>query len=147
MKKIVLTLTLCGLAAALTSCGGNYRRMQSMEEQNAPYTCAGLHMRNAQWHFTDDYGQKVDVVGNCVKGMKHGTFEFYVDRTLIAKTKYIRDVENKTACLAKGKTRLDLSTCMKIKAETNVSTASESNAINNVVESPNDVAENEGDVE
>ena len=89
----------------------------------------------------------VDVIGSCAKGMKHGTFEFYIDRQLVAKTKYIRDVENKTTCLAQGKTRLDLNTCMKIKAENKASKASENNAIKNVVESPDDVAENEGDVE
>ena len=137
MKKITLTLALCCLAAFLTSCGGNYRKIQTAQEQSSPYTCEGLHMRNAQWHFTDDFGQNVDVVGSCAKGMKHGTFEFYIDRQLVAKTKYIRDAEHKTTCLAQGKTRLDLNTCMTIKAE-NRTQASEANdnAIQNVIETP-----------
>lgn len=146
MKKFALTLLLCGIAATLSACSGNYKKMQTVEQQNAPYTCAGLHMRNAQWHFDDDYGQHVDVIGNCAKGMKHGTFEFYIEGQLIAKTKYIRDNENKTTCLAQGKSRLDLNSCMKIKAELSKSETN-SNAIHNVIESADAPEEAEENIE
>ena len=144
MKKIALALILCGVAASLTACGGNYRRMQSIEEQNAPYTCAGLHMRNAQWHFVDDFGQRVDVIGQCNRGLKHGTFEFYVERQMIAKTKYVRDNEAKTTCLVQGKSKLDLNTCMKYNAELKLKEAAASqNAIPNVTESADNTAAQE----
>ena len=116
MKKITLTLALCGLAALLSSCGGSYRKVQSMEEQMSPYTCAGLHVKHAQWHFVDDFGQQVDVMGSCAKGMKHGTFEFAVGGQLVAKTKYIKDNESYTTCLVMGKTRTNLNECMKLRA-------------------------------
>ena len=116
MKKISLILALGSIAAVLTACGGSYSRTQTLEQQNAPFNCAGLHVKNAQWHFVDDFGQRVDVMGSCHAGMKHGTFDFVVNGKLVAKSKFIKDSERKTTCLVMGKTRTNLINCMQILA-------------------------------
>lgn len=116
MKKISLILILCGIAATLIACGVSYKHTQTIEEMSQPYTCAGLHMKQAQWRFLDDFGQQVNVTGSCKKGMKHGNFEFIVNGNLIAKTKYSHDVETKTTCVVMGKTRTNLNNCMQMNA-------------------------------
>ena len=116
MKKISLILALGSIAAVLTACGGGYSKVQTLEQQNAPFNCAGLHIKSAQWHFIDDYGQRVDAMGSCHAGMKHGNFEFIVNGQLVAKTKFSKDREAKTTCLVMGKTRTNLSNCMQILA-------------------------------
>lgn len=116
MKKISLILALGSIAAVLTACGGSYSRTQTLEQQNAPFNCAGLHVKNAQWHFVDDFGQRVDVMGSCHAGMKHGTFDFVVNGKLVAKSKFIKDSERKTTCLVMGKTRTNLINCMQLNA-------------------------------
>ncbi|MBR4348266.1 hypothetical protein [uncultured Fibrobacter sp.] len=119
MKKIITAITLCSLAALLCSCGGSYRTVQTPEEMTKPFSCTGLHVSNATWHFVDELGQNVDVQGHCAKGKKHGQFEFYIQGKMIAKTKFTRDVENKTTCYAMAQTRMNLNDCMKINASNN----------------------------
>lgn len=117
MKKASLLIILSLCAILLTSCGG-YSKRQTPEQQAQPMSCAGLHMRGAQWHFTDDFGQVVDVVGTCKKGRKHGNFTFTVGGNLIAKSKFGKDQEKKTTCLAGGKkTRTPLEQCMQANAQ------------------------------
>ena len=118
MKKIILAIALGSLAALLTSCGGSYKKVQSPEDQ-AQFTCVGLHTKRAQWHFVDELGQNVSAQGSCIKGMKHGQFEFFVNGKMVAKTKFGKDREIKTACLAMGKTKMNLNDCMKVNASNN----------------------------
>ncbi len=83
-----------------------------------PFVCDGLHMKNATWSFVDDYGFKVNVDGRCHSGRRHGQFNFYIDNQMIAKTKFIKGVENKTACKATGREeRTSLAQCMQTYAE------------------------------
>ena len=116
MKKFPLILALGSIAAVLIACGGNYSRAQTFEQQNSPFNCVGLHLKNAQWHFVDDFGQRVDVMGSCHAGMKHGTFQFIVNGQLVAKTKFSKDSERKTTSLVMGKTRTNLINCMQLNA-------------------------------
>ena len=116
MKKIILAIALGSLAALLTSCGGSYKKVQSPEDQSKPFNCEGLHTKRAQWNFVDELGQNVSAQGACHKGMKHGQFEFFVNGKMVAKTKFSKDREIKTACLAMGKTKMNLNDCMKVNA-------------------------------
>lgn len=117
MKKTATLLILALSAVLLTSCG-SYSKHQTPEQQAQPMSCAGLHMRGAQWHFTNDFGQTVDVVGTCKKGRKHGNFAFTVNGQVIAKTKFGKDVEKKTTCMVGGqKTRTPLEQCMQANAQ------------------------------
>ena len=119
MKKFIITIALCSIAALLCSCGGSYRTVQTPEEQSKPYSCIGLHTKRAQWQFVDELGQNVSAMGSCIKGMKHGQFEFFVNGKMVAKTKFSRDGEVKTACYAMGQTRMNLNECMKVNAANN----------------------------
>lgn len=120
MKKLLTLSIAFGIAATLTACGGSYRKTQTLEEQTMPMSCVGLHTKHAQWHFTDDFGQQVDVSGACHAGKKHGQFEFIVAGKKIAVTKFVKDEEIKTACSAGGeKTRLNLENCMRKNASLN----------------------------
>jgi len=110
--KIILPL-LAAMALSLTACGGHFAKTQTTEQQNKPLDCTGLHMKKAQWHYTDANGLALDVTGTCHKGMKHGNFEFIVDGKKVATTKFIKDTEEKTTCEATGeKTRDPLEKCM-----------------------------------
>ena len=83
-----------------------------------PLDCTGLHMKNAQWHYTDENGNALDVNGNCHKGKKHGNFEFLIAGKQVAVTKFINDEENKTSCKAGGdKTRETLAQCLAKAAQ------------------------------
>lgn len=123
MKKLAITIALGSLAVLLTSCGGSYKKVQSPEDQ-AQFTCVGLHTKRAQWHFVDELGQNVSAMGSCIKGMKHGQFEFFVNGKMVAKTKFSHDGEVKTACYAMGQTRMNLNECMKVNAANNNSQGS-----------------------
>ena len=113
MKKTILLPILATMAISLTACGGHFAKTQTTEQQNAPLDCTGLHMKNAQWHFTDANGLALDVNGACHKGMKHGNFEFLVDGKKVAVTKFVKDKEEKTACTATAeKTRDPLEKCL-----------------------------------
>lgn len=115
MKKLAIAIAFGSLAVLLTSCGGSYKNVQSPEDQ-AQFTCTGLHTKRAQWNFVDELGQNVSAQGACHKGMKHGQFEFFVNGKMVAKTKFSKDREIKTACLAMGKTKMNLNDCMKVNA-------------------------------
>lgn len=116
MKKIINLLVISGIALITASCA-SYVRVQTTENQSTAFDCTGLHLKQGSWHFTDDFGQNVLVTGSCAKGMRHGTFDFYVDNEQVARTKFIHNVENKTTCFVNGsKARLDLNNCMKLHA-------------------------------
>lgn len=124
MKKIILTATALSIAATLTACGGSFRKVQTPAEMQQPMNCTGLHMKNATWMFTDDFGQQVTVTGTCKKGQKHGNFTFKVGEKTVAVTKFVKDIENKTACTATNeKTRTPLEECMKQFNELNSNNA------------------------
>ena len=113
MKMIYTLPILATMALSLTACGGHFAKTQTTEQQNGPLDCTGLHMKNAQWHFTDANGLALDVNGTCHKGMKHGNFEFLVDGKKVAVTKFIKDQEEKTSCTATAeKTRDSLEKCL-----------------------------------
>ena len=116
--KIILPL-LAAIAFFLTACGGNYARTQSDIQRNGPIDCGGLHTKQGQWHFTDENGLVLDVTGVCAKGQKHGEFDYYANGKLIAKTKYSHDEELKTACLAKGKSKIPNKQCLALAAQNN----------------------------
>lgn len=110
--KIILPL-LAAMALSLTACGGHFAKTQTTEQQNQPLDCTGLHMKKAQWHYTDANGLALDVTGTCHKGMKHGNFEFILDGKKVATTKFVKDQEEKTSCEATGeKTRDPLEKCL-----------------------------------
>ncbi len=112
-------IALIGAAMVLCSCAGAvYDRYQDEDSKHRPYDCSGLHLSGASWDFTDQYGQHVHVTGKCSKGMKNGTFDFYVDGFRVARTKYARDEEVRTNCLAGvGQSYTPLSYCMKAYVE------------------------------
>ena len=116
MKKFLLVPLTCGLATLLNACSEGFDRAQTMQQMNSPYSCIGLHQKHAQWHFVDDFGQRVDATGNCVRGMKHGTFEFYVNGLLASKVKFIKDEERKSICFFGGKQTMNLISCMSLWA-------------------------------
>lgn len=114
----LLTIALMSFAMTLlSSCGGTYYdKTQSDFSRNRPFNCSGLHVKQAEWHYTDSFGQIVDTRGRCYKGLKHGTFDFYVNGFKVATTKYERDAEVYTSCYVKGKQTLNLETCMRASA-------------------------------
>jgi len=107
---IALAVTVTSLLA-LSSCATYERGLDSSPMYGLP-NCSGLHMRNATWYYNDAYGNRVDVIGRCAKGMMHGNFEYSVNGVLAAKTKFIRDQEYKTACFVGRKHRSMLYACM-----------------------------------
>lgn len=113
-KKIITLAALSVLATlALTACGG-YSKFQTEQQKNAMPFCGGLHMRNATWNYVDQFGNNINVTGDCNKGMKHGGFTFMMDGKLVATTKYSKDAEIKTACQATGKKyRSTLDACLR----------------------------------
>ncbi len=120
MKKIILLAMAMPLTLSLIACGGSYRKVQTAEETMLPFNCSGLHMKNAQWHFTDEFGQQIDATGACHAGRKHGQFNFYMKGTMVAKTKFVKDSEAKTTCVIAGKDeRSTLQQCMQKHANLN----------------------------
>ena len=115
MKKLIILAIACFAAATLTSCS-SYRKVQTEESHKSAFDCAGYHVSKASWEFTDNYGQTVNVTGRCTKGMRHGNFDFFVDGKQVARTKFVRNEEVKTACFVNGKSRTDLYTCMDMNA-------------------------------
>ena len=114
MKILAL---LCTAAALLSSCSSSYyERSQDEMSKNRPYNCDGLHVKQAEWHYVDSFGQVVDTRGRCYKGMKQGAFDFYVNGIKVATTKYERDAEVYTSCYVKGLQTINLQTCMGVSA-------------------------------
>ena len=117
LKKLQVLSFLCFAMALLCSCGGSYyERSQDEGSKNRPYNCDGLHIKQAEWHYVDSFGQVVDTRGRCYKGMKHGNFDFFVNGIKVATTKYERDAEVYTSCFVKGLQTIDLQTCMRASA-------------------------------
>ena len=113
MKKFVI---ICAAMTLLCSCGGSYQRYQDEASRHRPCNCDGYHVNNATWEFSDNLGQQILVSGRCYKGMKHGSFDFFVDGTLVARTKFSRDNEIKTQCFIEGVHVVNLQTCMTSNA-------------------------------
>ena len=102
------------IAMLLCSCGG-YLTRQSPESMNSPVDCDGYHVKTATWHFMDNQGEQYNIMGRCVKGQKHGNFDFFVNGQLIARTKYTRDMEVKTKCYIKGVSAGNLDHCLSMR--------------------------------
>ncbi|MCF0214847.1 MAG: membrane lipoprotein lipid attachment site-containing protein [Fibrobacteraceae bacterium] len=113
MKKIIFAAL---SALTLTACS-SYERHQTPDRVNAPMDCAMLHMRGAQWNYVDQYGNNVTAQGVCNKGRKHGNFAIYVDGAMVAKVKFSKDAEQKTACLVGGQHRSTFAKCMEEVAQ------------------------------
>lgn len=95
--KLIALLTITFAITILTSCS-SYRKVQTPYEKMSTYNCSGLHMNRAEWHFTDSFGQFVDVTGKCTKGMKNGIFNFEVEGQLVARARYVKDLEQDSEC-------------------------------------------------
>jgi len=106
-----------------------YNRQQDQASKFRPCDCTDLHLNHAEWHFIDQFGQKIDATGKCTKGMKNGTFDFYSNGILIARTKFSRDTEVKTKCYVKGMQTYNLYYCMSANAN--------AQGLNNVNTAPN----------
>ena len=115
MKKgigfCMVVAVLMGMPLILGACATYESHPRPMPMHGLP-NCDGLHMRNAQWVYNDSYGNRVDVVGRCVQGMMHGGFEYSMNGTLVAQSKFTRGTEMKTACLVGRKHRSFLFACM-----------------------------------
>ena len=61
-------------------------------------------------------GHSIQVIGKCkMSGVKHGQFNFYDDKTLIAKTKFVNNIEIKTDCQSNPPDRkISLRECMNL---------------------------------
>ena len=114
--KLIRIAIISIAAAFLCSCAGSYERYQDEDSKHRPYDCADLHISKAYWNFNDRFGQNVVVTGKCSKGMKHGSFDFFVNDALVARTKYVRDSELKTKCYITN-SAMPLSACMQLSAE------------------------------
>lgn len=109
----MIRLAFIGLAVfILCSCSAGYQKEQDESSMNGPVSCEELHVRTATWHFMDNQGLQYDIVGRCVKGRKHGNFDFLVNGQLVARTKYTRDAEVKTKCYVKDVKAGNLDHCL-----------------------------------
>ena len=118
MKKTILLPILALAALSLTACGGSFANTQTTEQRSKPLDCTGLHMKNAQWHFTDANGNTIDANGACHKGMRHGNFEIFMSGKKVAVTKFIKNNESKTSCFANGtKSHTMLDQCLALAAQ------------------------------
>lgn len=116
MKKTLILVAISLVAALFTSCS-SYNNFQTTEQMSQPFICTGLHLKNAQWNFVDDYGVKIHVDGRCHAGRRHGQFNFFEGNRMLAKTKFSKDKEIKTACiLPAGQKSTTLEECMNIHA-------------------------------
>lgn len=115
-KKLCCVAMACATSLLLSSCAGSYDRYQEESDKYKPCNCDGYHMNHAEWHYVDRFGQKVDVIGKCTRGMKNGNFDFYVNGIQVARTKFSRDEEIKTKCFINGVQTYNLYTCMSINA-------------------------------
>lgn len=116
IKKACIFALIGATTILFSSCGG-YLRQQDYNSINRPCDCTGYHLKNAVWHYTDRFGQNVDVVGKCSKGMKHGNFDFFVGGMQVARTKFSRDEEIKTKCFIGNGQTYNLYTCMNLNAQ------------------------------
>ena len=114
MKKFVI---ISAAMMLLCSCGGSYLRYQDEASKNQPCNFSGYHVNNANWHFVDNLGQDILATGRCYKGMKHGNFDFFVNGTLVARTKFSRDREQSTRCIIENLRNADLQTCLTAYAQ------------------------------
>lgn len=116
MKKTFILIAISLVAAVITSCS-SYAKHQTIEQMNTPFDCTGLHMKNAQWDFVDDYGLKIHADGRCHAGRRHGQFNFYHNNKMLAKTKFVKDKEVKTSCMIEGRQMAtSLESCMNMHA-------------------------------
>ena len=116
MKKTTTLFALGATALLISACASGFNKHQTVEQTMQPFNCFGLHMKNAQWHFVDDFGQSVDATGTCKKGMKHGNFQFFINNELVAKVKYSRDNEVQTYCAQTPGIPKSLAACMEYTA-------------------------------
>jgi hypothetical protein len=99
------------MLAWMTSCS-SYSKHQDEADKNGPVDCVDLHVRNAEWHFTDR-GVHFDVIGTCKKGMRHGNFRFFADGNEVAVVKYSKDSEVKVKCvIAKNSMPVSFQECL-----------------------------------
>lgn len=112
--KNVFSIMLASFAGALLVLAGcaMYSTVQTNAMMNRPPSCDDLHVHYAQWDYSDGFGNNFHTVGRCVKGMMHGEFSYMMNGTLVAKTKFIRNVESKTTCFVGKKHSSLLNYCL-----------------------------------
>lgn len=113
MKKLY-TAMIASLAGVLLVAAGcaSYSAFQTDAMKNRAPTCEDLHIHYAEWDYRDNFGNVYHTVGRCVRGMKHGEFSYMMNGKLIAKTKFIRNAESKTACYVGKKHASQLTFCL-----------------------------------
>ena len=89
-----------------------YSTIQTNDMMNRPPSCEDLHVHFAQWDYNDGYGNDFHTVGRCARGMLHGEFSYMMNGVLVAKTKFIRNVESKTVCFVGKKHASQLNYCL-----------------------------------
>ena len=89
-----------------------YGTIQTNDMMNRPPSCEDLHVHFAQWDYNDGYGNDFHTVGRCARGMMHGEFSYMMNGVLVAKTKFIRNVESKTVCFVGKKHASQLNYCL-----------------------------------
>ncbi len=118
MKQILILIIVSAFAVTLTSCGSYYMKVQDEVSRKGPVNCSGYHVKNATWNFFNNLDENIYVTGRCIKGMKHGGFDFFIEGKHVARTKFVRDNEVKTACFVNGKSKLDLNSCLALREQT-----------------------------
>lgn len=103
LKKIVTTAAISALAAFTLSACGSFSKVQTEQQKHAMPFCGGLHINNATWDYTDQFGNQIHVIGDCRKGMMHGGFTYMMDGKLVAKSKFSKNSEIKTSCVVNDK--------------------------------------------
>lgn len=102
MKKFVL-LILCSLSLVWA------KKVKVVEESVFDIireTICEDSVEKMKEDFFADYPEKpfngyvISLTGRCVRGYKHGTFNYYADEVLIMKTKYHYDEEVKNNCVS-----------------------------------------------
>lgn len=112
--KNVVSIMLASFTGALFVFAGcaMYSTIQTNDMMNRPPSCEDLHVHFAQWDYNDGYGNDFHTVGRCARGMMHGEFSYMMNGVLVAKTKFIRNVESKTVCFVGKKHASQLNYCL-----------------------------------
>lgn len=112
--KNVVSIMLASFTGALVVFAGcaMYSTIQTNDMMNRPPSCEDLHVHFAQWDYNDGYGNDFHTVGRCARGMMHGEFSYMMNGVLVAKTKFIRNVESKTVCFVGKKHASQLNYCL-----------------------------------
>ena len=112
--KNVVSIMLASFTGALFVFAGcaMYGTIQTNDMMNRPPSCEDLHVHFAQWDYNDGYGNDFHTVGRCARGMMHGEFSYMMNGVLVAKTKFIRNVESKTVCFVGKKHASQLNYCL-----------------------------------